>query len=72
MNPSKKYHWFKMAMTQGIARSSIVIGIIELVLGSISVICGIVSMSKLTSPAATTLGIWALYVSIHRHVVIRL
>ena len=57
-------------MTQSTARSSIVIGIIELVLGSISVICGIVSMSKLTVPADTTLGIWALYVSIHRHVVI--
>ena len=70
MNPSGNYHWFKMAMTQGTVRSSIVIGIIELVLGSISVICGIVSMSKLTDPAATTLGIWALYVSIHRHVVI--
>ena len=59
-----------MAITQHTAHSSIKIGIIELVLGSICVICGIVSMTKHTDPAPTTIGIWELYVSIHRHVVI--
>ena len=53
-----------MVMSQSTAQSSIATGIIELVLGGTAVICGIVSMSKLTSPAATTIGIWALFVSV--------
>ena len=52
-----------MAVTEGTARSTAIIGIIELVLALIAIICGGVAMSKMTSPAGVTIGIWALYVS---------
>ena len=52
-----------MAVTEGTARSTAIIGIIELVLALIAIICGGVAMSKMTSPARVTIGIWALYVS---------
>ena len=52
-----------MAVTEGTARSTTIIGIIELVLALVAIICGGVAMSKLTSPAGVTIGIWALYVS---------
>ena len=53
-----------MSTSQSTGQSSIVTGFIELGLGTAAVICGIVSMSKLTSPVAATVGIWALFVSV--------
>ena len=52
-----------MAVTERTSRSTAIIGIIELFLALIAIICGVVVMSKTTSPARVTIGIWALYVS---------
>jgi hypothetical protein len=53
-----------MAMSKSVGVGSIVIGCTLLVLTLISVISGAVAMSKLTSPAAVSIGLWGLYVSI--------
>ncbi|XP_028402694.1 uncharacterized protein LOC114525514 [Dendronephthya gigantea] len=51
-----------MVMRKDVAVAAMVIGCTLLVLTVISVICGSVAMSKLSSPAAyVSIGIWALY-----------
>ncbi|XP_028402686.1 uncharacterized protein LOC114525508 [Dendronephthya gigantea] len=50
-----------MAMSRGVGVGSMVIGISLLVLSLISLICGAVVVSKMTSPAAVSIGFWGLY-----------
>ena len=52
-----------MVMSRGVGVGSIVIGISLLVLAFISLICGAVVVSKMTKPAAVSIGLWGLYVS---------
>ena len=52
-----------MAMSNGVSMGSIVIGCSLLVLILISVISGGVVVSKMTSPAAVSIGFWGFYVS---------
>jgi hypothetical protein len=54
-------------MSNGIRVGSITIGCSLLVLTFLSMICGIVAMSKMSSPVAVSIGLWGLYVSITFH-----
>ena len=54
-----------MAMSKSVSVGSIVVGISLLVLTLICVICGGVAVGKMrSSPAAATVGLWSLYVSV--------
>ena len=57
----------KMAMSKGIRVGTITIGCSLLVLTFISMICGIVAMSKMSTPIAVSIGLWGLYVSMTFH-----
>ncbi|CAB4038978.1 Hypothetical predicted protein, partial [Paramuricea clavata] len=50
-----------MTMSKGVRVGSIAIGCSLSVLTFISMICGIVAMSKMSSPAAVSIGLWGLY-----------
>ncbi|CAB4016165.1 ---NA---, partial [Paramuricea clavata] len=55
----------KMAMSNGIRVGSITIGCSLLVLTFLSMICGIVAMSKMSTPVArASIGLWGLYFAI--------
>jgi hypothetical protein len=58
-------------MSNGIRVGSITIGCSLLVLTFLSMICGIVAMSKMShvthGPNAVSIGLWGLYVSITFH-----
>ena len=45
------------------SKQHIVIGITELGFAVVVIICGVIAASKMTSPGAVTMGLWALYVS---------
>ena len=52
-------------MSKSVSMGSIVVGSLLLVLTLISVICGGVAVGKMrSSPAAATVGLWSLYVSV--------
>jgi hypothetical protein len=57
----------KMAMSHGIRVGTITIGCSLLVLTFVSMICGSVAMSKMSTPIAVSIGLWGLYVSITFH-----
>ena len=52
-----------MALTSTKSKQHIAIGIIELVCAVPAIICGAITISKLSSPGYVTIGVWALYVS---------
>jgi hypothetical protein len=59
-------------MSKGVRVGTITIGCSLLVLTFVSMICGSVAMSRMSSPIAVSVGLWGLYVSITFHSVFSL